>query len=156
MMKKKLLLLVPLFTVMVGFNSVFYDGGIAEMTFNLASYQWKNRVIVIFATSSASENYRMQRDVLDNRIEGVLDRHLIVLDLFENERSRLGDLILTDDAVKKIKNIFDLKQDQFQVILLGKDGTIKLRSDKPVPASEFFELIDAMPMRKEEMRRKTK
>ena len=154
-MKEKLVIWFLLFAVMFGLNSVFCDKGISEMVFDLTSYQWKNRVIIISATSSATEKYRMQRGELDNRTEGVLDRDLLVLDLFENERSRVGDLFLTDDDVNKLKKRFNLMPDQFQVILIGKDGTIKLRSNKPVAASDFFGLIDAMPMRKEEMRRRT-
>jgi len=98
----------------------------------------------------------MQKGELESRTEGVLDRDLIILEIFENERSRLGDLFLTDDAVEKLKDLFGVKQDRFQVILVGKDGTVKLRSDKPVNAPELFGLIDAMPMRQDEMRRKTK
>jgi len=153
-MKVKLILWFLLFTVMFGFKSVFCGKGIAEMGFDLASYHWKNRVIIISAPSTATENYKIQRGELDNRTEGVLDRDLLVLDLFDNEQSRVGDLFLTDDDVSKLKKLFGLKPDQFQVILIGKDGTIKLRSDKPVPTSELSRLIDTMPIRKEEIRRK--
>ncbi len=43
----------------------------------------------------------------------------------------------------------------FQVLLVGKDGGVKLRRDRPVAASEITALIDAMPMRREEMRGKS-
>ena len=155
-MLKTRLLLILFFTAIFGFNNAFCDKGIAEMGFDLASYQWKNRVIIIFDTSPATENYRMQKGELETRTEGVLDRELIVLELFENEQSRMGDVFLPDDAVKNLRDLFSAEQGRFQVILVGKDGGVKLRSDKPVPAAELFGLIDAMPMRQEEMRRKTK
>ncbi len=41
----------------------------------------------------------------------------------------------------------------FEVLLVGKDGGVKLRRDKPVAASEIIALIDTMPMRRNEMRR---
>jgi len=41
----------------------------------------------------------------------------------------------------------------FEVLLVGKDGGIKLRRDKPVAASEITALIDTMPMRQFEMGR---
>jgi len=41
----------------------------------------------------------------------------------------------------------------FEVLLVGKDGGVKLRRDKPVAASEIAALIDTMPMRREEMKR---
>jgi hypothetical protein len=40
----------------------------------------------------------------------------------------------------------------FQVVLIGKDGGVKLRAAEPVRADELFALIDAMPMRRRKMR----
>ena len=39
------------------------------------------------------------------------------------------------------------------VLLIGKDGGIKLRKPFPVKPSTLFETIDGMPMRKAEMRK---
>ncbi len=41
----------------------------------------------------------------------------------------------------------------FTVLLIGKDGGIKLRRNTPVPATDLTALIDTMPMRRDEMRR---
>ena len=41
----------------------------------------------------------------------------------------------------------------FELLLVGKDGGVKLRREKPVAASEITALIDTMPMRQNEMRR---
>ncbi|WP_419729845.1 DUF4174 domain-containing protein [Lichenicola sp.] len=41
----------------------------------------------------------------------------------------------------------------FEVLLVGKDGQVKLRRDTPVAAREITALIDTMPMRRAEMRR---
>jgi hypothetical protein len=41
----------------------------------------------------------------------------------------------------------------FAVLLVGKDGGVKFRSERPVRAEELFALIDTMPMRREEMKR---
>ena len=42
----------------------------------------------------------------------------------------------------------------FTVILLGKDGTEKLRTDKILYPQKLFAIIDAMPMRQAEMKNK--
>ena len=42
----------------------------------------------------------------------------------------------------------------FEVILVGKDGGVKLRREEPVAASELTALIDTMPMRQSEMGRR--
>ena len=41
---------------------------------------------------------------------------------------------------------------EFAAILVGKDGTEKFRSDEPVRPETLFGLIDAMPMRRREVR----
>ncbi len=41
----------------------------------------------------------------------------------------------------------------FTVVLIGKDGGEKYRSKSLVTAKQFFDIVDAMPMRKSEMRR---
>ncbi len=41
----------------------------------------------------------------------------------------------------------------FEVLLVGKDGGVKLRRQKPVAVAEISGLIDTMPMRREEMQR---
>jgi hypothetical protein len=47
-------------------------------------------------------------------------------------------------------------QTDFTVILLGKDGFEKLRTQNLLTANKLFALIDAMPMRRQEMRKKKK
>ncbi len=44
------------------------------------------------------------------------------------------------------------RQTDFTLILVGKDGSEKLRTHSLLPIKKLFALIDAMPMRKEEMR----
>jgi hypothetical protein len=43
---------------------------------------------------------------------------------------------------------------QFTVVLIGKDGSEKFRSHEPVGPAQLFALIDAMPMRQAELRKK--
>jgi hypothetical protein len=39
----------------------------------------------------------------------------------------------------------------FTAVLIGKDGTVKWREDRPADPGELFGLIDTMPMRQQEM-----
>jgi hypothetical protein len=55
------------------------------------------------------------------------------------------------DALRKR---FHVRPDAFAVILVGKDGGEKMRSDKPIPWETLEATIDAMPMRQTEMRTK--
>ncbi len=47
-----------------------------------------------------------------------------------------------------------IKGEKKQFFLIGKDGEIKFKSNKPFSPKDLFPLIDAMPMRKQEIREK--
>jgi hypothetical protein len=48
---------------------------------------------------------------------------------------------------------YKVNPDEFTVILIGKDGSEKLRTNELLQPAKLFAVIDAMPMRKREMRR---
>ena len=50
--------------------------------------------------------------------------------------------------------IRDIPADRFRALLIGRDGSEKLRSLRPVPLRVLFETIDAMPMRQAEQARR--
>lgn len=124
------------------------------MDFDLEAFQWKNRIILVFAPSSNSDAYKRQMQEFEGREHGILDRELIILELFEDGETRQGNKSLSERVAPRMRRQFEVGEGDFVLILIGKDGTVKLRSNRPVAASKLFGLIDAMPMRQEEMRRK--
>jgi hypothetical protein len=47
-----------------------------------------------------------------------------------------------------IRRDLDRPEDgDFAMVLIGKDGTVKLRAAEPVVADELFAIIDGMPVR---------
>ena len=73
----------------------------------------------------------------------MLDRDLIVFRVFE------------DDEGKDLRERFSPKPGGFTLILIGKDGGVKLRRENGADLQDIFDLIDGMPMRKAEMRRQS-
>ena len=124
------------------------------MDFDLDAYQWKNRIILVFAPSSDADAYKRQMQEFEGQKDGILDRDLVILELFENGESRWGHTPLSEFVAPRMRRQFDNGRDEFVLILIGKDGTVKLRSNHSVAIWKLFGLIDAMPMRQEEMRRK--
>jgi hypothetical protein len=51
-----------------------------------------------------------------------------------------------------LRRQFQVDDRRFTVVLLGKDGGEKFRSSKPVTIEKLDALIDAMPMRQQEVR----
>jgi len=124
------------------------------MDFDLEAFQWKNRIILVFAPSSNSDVYKRQMQEFEGEEDGVLDRDLLIFELFEDGESRQGDTSLSERVAPRLRRQFEVGEGEFLLVLIGKDGTVKLRSNHPVAAPKIFGLIDSMPMRQEETRRK--
>jgi hypothetical protein len=128
--------------------------GGAIMDFDLDAYQWKNRIILIFAPSSDSDAFKRQMREFEGQGDGILDRDLIIFEIFKRGRSHSGNASISEHQANQLRHQFRVKEGKFMIILIGKDGGVKLRSNDPVATSGLFSLIDGMPMRQEEMRRK--
>ena len=55
--------------------------------------------------------------------------------------------------VAKLRERYRVDENTFTFILVGKDGSEKMRSDTVVTRDELYAIIDAMPMRRGEMRK---
>jgi hypothetical protein len=80
--------------------------------------------------------------------EDIKARELIIL-VFDGEVVRDKGLKATSININKIPH-----KDFQGVLLIGKDGGIKLKEPFSVQPIRIFDLIDSMPMRQSEMRRK--
>ena len=102
----------------------------------LAEYRWQKRPIVVFAPAGD-----------DPRLVEQLDR-------FEAARDRLEErdtvVIVDIEPASALRDRFG--PGPFTVVLVGKDGTEKLRREAPVAVEDLTGLIDSMPMRRREMR----
>jgi hypothetical protein len=107
---------------------------------DLNSYRWKNRLVLVFAPEASHPLAMAQHQLLDAHQAGLTDRAVEVLWLNPTLHQALYTQYRIDTRA-------------FGVILVGKDGGEKLRSEKPVTAEALFGLIDAMPMRQAEVRR---
>ncbi|MFD1343477.1 DUF4174 domain-containing protein [Litorisediminicola beolgyonensis] len=124
-----------------GSESLENDGVFADLdpeTRSLVGLKWENRPVVIFAPSRAHPGYGKQRKILEEVRDGLIDRDIVVLS--DTDPAQEGALRDRYGA------------HEFEVLLIGKDGAIKLRRTEPVSAQELFETIDAMPMRQREMK----
>jgi len=121
---------------------------------DLNAYQWKNRLLLLFAPSEKDPSYLSIIREIERQTRELLDRDLLIVHVLEKGESRLGKEPLNPGQVLFLKRHFSIPQGQFVIILVGKDGGEKLRQDRPVELKEVFRIIDAMPMRRQEMEKK--
>ena len=105
---------------------------------DLSEFRWKKRPVLVFADSDNDPAYIEQLELLGERPEELLERDVIVLtDTDPEARSAL-----------RLK----MRPRGFMLVLVGKDGGVKLRKPFPWDVREITRSIDKMPMRQREIR----
>ena len=120
----------------------------------LANFQGENRLLLVFAPDTTSADYRQQRTWLDDDPADVDDRDLLVYYFFENDPGYVGEKLIPTEAGQTALEKFQIEPEQFAIILIGKDGSVKFQADQPAAPDDIFDLIDQMPMRQQEMQQK--
>lgn len=116
----------------------------------LAHYKWENRVLLIFADDQ--EKITEQMNKLKDHKRGFDDRDLVIFE-FHNKRGKApNNIVLKAEQVNWFYENYNRHGEEFKVILIGKDGTVKLEQESYLPTDKLFSTIDAMPMRKREMK----
>ena len=113
-------------------------------------YAWRFRPLLIFAPSDDAPDLLWQRAALGASSDGMLERDIAVIEI-------VGDQIETlagpecRNAAAELRARYSTPKETFRVVLVGKDGGVKLREEKPVETNRLFSLIDSMPMRRQEI-----
>ena len=123
---------------------------------DLNAYQWKSRLLLLFASSEEDQAYLTLKKEIDRQAMEVKDRDLLVFYVLERGESRLDKERLNPDQIFSLRKRLSVPPSRFTIILIGKDGGEKIRQESPVDLKEIFAIIDAMPMRQQEMKKKSK
>ena len=123
---------------------------------DLNAYQWKNRLLLLFASSEEDQAYLTLKKEIDRQAMEVKDRDLLVFYVLERGESRLDQERLNPHQALFLKKGLSVPPGRFMIVLIGKDGGEKIRQQSPVDLKEIFAIIDAMPMRQLEMKKNLK
>ena len=120
---------------------------------DLTRYRWKNRLMLVFSAHTSEAGYVAFNQSLKQRLSEVQDRDLIVFRIFEKAPSSIMEQPLPPEEAEKLRRRFSVKSGQLTVILIGKDGGIKMVQERRADIQKIFDLIDSMPMRQREMQK---
>lgn len=117
-------------------TSAASTAGAADLS-SLDEHLWNARPLIIFASSENDPRLLQQLQWLELEAEEIEDRDVVIIvDIEADETSEL-----------RIK----YRPRDFQIVLLGKDGEVKLRKPFPWDVRELSRAIDKMPMRIREL-----
>ncbi len=106
----------------------------------LADFLWLRRPVVVFADTPADPRFSEQLELLAARPGALAERDVVVI-------------TDTDPAAQSSVRT-QLRPRGFQLVLIGKDGEIKLRKPLPWDVREITRSIDKWPLRRDELRQR--
>lgn len=119
----------------------------AQSGTSLASLKNNHRALLVFAPSDQNPSFQQQMNILTAHTHEMQDRDLLALPMVTTTEQ--------DQQQRDLRHRFHVPPERFMVILIGKDGSEKLRRDIPLTAEQLEQTIDAMPMRKDEIRQRS-
>jgi hypothetical protein len=118
----------------------------------MTDYRWKYRPVIVFAKSESVAPLAEQRRIVAANRPALAERDVVVIWV-------VGDSVSAEFgpspgvSASALRSRFGTGDAAFRVLLVGKDGGTKLSSAAPLGIGVLNGTIDAMPMRRNEMRR---
>jgi hypothetical protein len=119
----------------------------------LASYAGEKRVLLVFAPTDKDPLYQQQLSLLARHAKEMNQQDLVVLTVPvdagppitpETLRVTLGPG-LPEVEQMLARRRFHIAPEAFEVVLLGKNGQERFRSDQPVGMDRLDRILDALP-----------
>lgn len=107
----------------------------------LDAYRGRARVLVVSAPDASDPHLTAQRSALSSATGATAERDVVVL-----------EAIGPGAAARSLRAQLGLPAHAFGAVLVGKDGGAKLIAERPIALRTLLATIDAMPMRRAEMR----
>ena len=111
-------------------------------TLILSAQSNNKRRVLLFSDTENNTTLLQQKQILKSDSAGCLDRDIVI------------ETFVVNKTDKSFLKKYHIAAAPFTFLLIGKDGHVALRSDKIIQNTQLFGLIDVMPMRRDEIRRK--
>lgn len=118
----------------------------------LNEFRWKSRLVLVFTPSPSDPLFVRQMQLLQEAKKDFEDRNVVFMMITPDGTHENTGLFLDEAASRQYYEYFGVAQYQMEMILVGLDGTEKLRAKNKVTApSVLLQAIDGMPMRQRQL-----
>lgn len=84
------------------------------------------------------------------------NRDLVLVQVLAQGNSYANGQQIDSSSATQLRDRFGVGKNDFRVVLVGKDGGTKLSDSSPIKTDTIYNEIDAMPMRRQEIRERGK
>lgn len=121
--------------------------GSPSLAQTLRQSHWQKRVLLIGAPTASQADFQRQKQLLADATAQLKERDFLVLEVPYDKLPAADQQYWQKELGQSLTH--------FAVVLIGKDGGVKRTSAQPLPSADLFNTVDKMPMRRQEMKRKT-
>jgi hypothetical protein len=111
----------------------------------LRANRWKKRILLVGTPTADAPELMQQKKQLGTAGPRLQEYDMLVLQLVYSQLSPTDRQYWTQELKQSLTS--------FSVVLIGKDGGVKLTQLQPVAPADLFGTVDKMPMRKQEAKR---
>ena len=117
----------------------------------LTEYRWEKRPLLIFSPHHMDAKLQDMTSRIELSKCQLDDRDMVIGIFPATGNSRLNKRPVPPGQAAAIRHDYNIQSDTFSILLIGKDGYEKYRSEQVSDLNDIFSLIDGMPMRRQEM-----
>lgn len=117
----------------------------------LSDSRWERRPLLLFAPTDSDPRLVETLSRIDTSRCDFLDRDMVTGVVVSKGGSTLDGLVIDTGQSQRLTDRYGIGEDDFTVVLIGKDGGEKLRFNEVPDLRTIFAVIDGMPMRSREM-----
>lgn len=119
---------------------------------DLSKHRWEDRLLVILVQEQNEESAKQMEKLRGHADE--LEVSKLKIYLFTPEQASEGLKLSESTSIHNPYSKLKSNSTNFEMLLIGLDGGIKERYSQVTDPKKIFEVIDQMPMRRAEMRKK--
>lgn len=113
----------------------------------------ERRWLILLTQEEEHPQLQEQMGAIEANREAAKERKIAVMQMTIRGPKPLFNSPVKTLRIAETFNNTRSKDTDFEAILVGLDGTVKLRRKRAIEIEELFDLIDSMPMRQEEVQR---
>ncbi len=125
----------------------------AHASSSMDDYRWERRPLIVFAPDETHPIRAAQSEALVGQTDALLERDIVFIEVV-GRKTRIDGRAAPDLEADSLRRRYGVAADDAVALLVGKDGGVKIRQAVALQPTTLFETIDAMPMRRHEMRQR--
>jgi hypothetical protein len=117
----------------------------------LDKFLWERRILLVSTPSKTHPLYLRQLASLSSSSPKMRQRYLMIIECVGNVDVKIDGQIHKELDPTTLRSAYGISKTDYQTLLIGYDGEVKLRDNQPISTHVLFDTIDRMPIRRMEM-----